>query len=77
MVSALWCEDVGGSGMKIVICFKNGFNLTVTCEEFSLTKNGLGDYTGYEIKGITDNKPLYVNWSDITCIYRVMEGDAG
>lgn len=62
--------------MKIVFCFKNGTQLVITCDEFSLTKNGLGDYTGYEIKGITDNKPLYINWSDITCIYRVMEGSA-
>lgn len=62
--------------MKIVICFRNGFNLTVTCEEFTLTKNALDVYTGYEIKGIKDNKPLYINWSDIICIYRVMEGSA-
>ena len=62
--------------MKIVFCFKNGLNLTVTCDEFSLTKNGLGDYTGYEIKGIKDNKPLYVDWKDVSCIYRVMGGDA-
>ena len=62
--------------MKIVFCFKNGTQLVITCDEFSLTQNGLGEYVGYEIKGITDNKPLYVNWNDITCIYRVMEGEA-
>ena len=44
--------------MKIVIVLRNGFTFSVTCDEFSLNKNGLGQYTGYEIKGIKDNKPL-------------------
>lgn len=56
--------------MKIVFVLKNGFLLTVTCEEFSLTKNVLGEYSGYEIKGIKDNKPLYINWGDVALIYR-------
>lgn len=62
--------------MKIVFCFKNGTQLAITCDEFSLTQNGFGEYTGYEIKGIKDNKPLYINWKDVTCVYRVLEGDA-
>ena len=61
--------------MKIVICFKSGGQLTVTCDEFSLTKNLCGDVAGYEIKGVKDNKPLYIDFGDISCIYRVMEGD--
>lgn len=56
--------------MKIIIVLKNGFALTVTCDEFSLNKNGLGQYTGYEIKGIKDNKPLYINWEDVSLVYR-------
>lgn len=56
--------------MKIVIVLKNGFALTVTCDEFALSKNGLWMYTGYEIQGIKDNKPLYINWEDVSLIYR-------
>ena len=56
--------------MKIVIVLKNGFTLTVTCDKFSLNKNGLGQYTGYEIKGIKDNKPLYISWEDVVLVYR-------
>lgn len=56
--------------MKIVFVLKNGFLLTVTCEEVSLTKNMLGEYSDYEIKGIKDNKPIYINWEDVDLIYR-------
>ena len=61
--------------MKIVIVLKNGFTLTVTCDEFSLNKNGLGQCTGYEIIGIKDNKPLYIRWEDVSLIYRVYMGE--
>ena len=60
----------GGDGMKIIIVLKNGFTLTVTCDEFSLNKNGLEQYTGYEIKGIEDNKPIFIRWEDVSLIYR-------
>ena len=56
--------------MKIIIVLKNGFTLAVTCDEFSLTRNGLGQYTGYEFKGLQDNKPLYIRWEDVSLIYR-------
>ena len=56
--------------MKIIFVLRNGFTFSVTCEEFSLNQNGLGQYTGYEIKGIKDNKPLYINWEDVVLVYR-------
>ena len=59
-----------GDGMKIIFVLRNGFTFGVTCEEFSLNKNGLGDYTGYEIKGIKDNKPIFIRWEDVVLIYR-------
>ena len=59
--------------MKIVFVFRNGFQLCVTCKEFTLEKTILGIPDGYEIKGITDNKPLYINWDDVICVYRDVE----
>ena len=56
--------------MKIIFVLRNGFTFGVTCEEFSLNKNGLGQYTGYEIKGIKDNKQLYISWEDVVLVYR-------
>ena len=61
--------------MKIIFVLRNGFTFAVTCDEFSLTKNGLGQYTGYEIKGIKDNKPLYINWEEVVRVYRANIGE--
>ena len=59
--------------MKIVFVFRNGFQLCVTCEEFTLEKTVFGIPDGYVINGITNNKPLYINWNDVICVYRDME----
>lgn len=56
--------------MKIIFVLRNGFTFGVTCEEFSINRNGLGDYTGYNIKGIKDNKPLFIRWEDVVLVYR-------
>jgi hypothetical protein len=61
--------------MKIVFVFRNGFQLCVTCEEFTLEKTVFGIPDGYKIKGITDNKPLYINWDDVICVYRDLTGE--
>jgi hypothetical protein len=61
--------------MKIIIVFKNGFSLVVTCEKFSIDKDGLGNITGYSIKGIKDHKPLYIEFEDVICVYRDVEAE--
>lgn len=63
--------------MKIVIVFNNGFQLPITCEEFTLNKDVFGNATEYEIKGITDNKPIYFDLNNVMCIYRAMEHEKG
>ena len=57
-------------GMKIIFVLRNGFTFGVTCEEFTINKNGLGNYSGYEIKGIKDNKPIFIRWEDVVLVYR-------
>ena len=61
--------------MRIIIVFKNGFTLRVTCEEFVLEKTAIGIPCGYEIKGITDNRPLYIDFNDVICVYRDLTGE--
>ena len=60
--------------MKIVIHYKNGFELPVECEEFQIETDGFNGINAYHIKGIKGNKPLYINMEDILCIWR--EGEA-
>ncbi len=58
--------------MTTVIIFKNGKELKIKCDEFTTKTNGYGNFTGYEIKGIKENKPLYISFDQIVCIYRVI-----
>ena len=61
--------------MTIVFAFKNGFELRMKCKEFSLIRNCLDVVTGYEAKGITENKPIEFNFEDVLCIYRVLSDE--
>lgn len=61
--------------MTIVFVFRNGFELKMKCEKFTLQRNGLGVVTGYEASGITENKPIDFNFDDILCIYRVLSDE--
>ena len=61
--------------MKITIVFKNGYSLSVTCESFIIKQNALGQLTGYDIKGIEDHKPMYIDVEEVICVYRDMEAE--
>lgn len=60
--------------MKIIIVFKNGFQLNITCETFKIYYQ-LGTPYSYEASGIEDNKPIYINWNEVLCVYRDMKGE--
>ena len=61
--------------MKIVIHYKNGFELPVECESFQVETDGFNNFNGYHIKGIKGNKPLYISMEDVLCIWREGEAD--
>jgi hypothetical protein len=61
--------------MKIIIVFRTGFQLPITCEEFTLERDVLGNPIGYDIKNITDNKPIHFDFKDVLCVYRVVRGE--
>lgn len=61
--------------MKIIIVFRTGFQLPITCEEFTLERDVLGNPIGYDIKNITDNKPIHFSFEDVLCVYRVVRGE--
>ena len=56
--------------MEITICFKNGEKLVITCEEFGIEKDIAGNPETFHIKGIEDNKPLYIDYNEIIYISR-------
>lgn len=61
--------------MRIIIRFKSGFELPITCDEFSISKNIYGEIAEYDIKGIKDNKLIFFRSEDVECIYREMTND--
>ena len=59
--------------MRIIIRFRSGYELPITCEEFGISKNAYtGEISEYDIKGIKDNKPIFIRSEDVECIYREM-----
>lgn len=61
---------------RIKIRFKSGFELPITCDKFSINTNTVtGEITRYDIKGITDNKPLFFRFEDIECIFQEMNDE--
>ena len=57
--------------MSIRIILKSGVEFTVNCDKFTLNKNGLGKITGYDISGITENKPVYLDFDEVAAIVRL------
>ena len=57
--------------MSIRIILKSGVEFTVKCDKFTLNKNGFGQITGYDIEGITENKPVYLDFDEVAAIVRL------
>ena len=57
--------------MSIRIILKSGVEFTVKCEKFTLKQNGFGQTNGYDIKGITENKPVYIDFDEVAAIVRL------
>ena len=57
--------------MSIRIILKSGVEFTVKCDKFTLNKNGFGQTTGYDIAGITENKPIHINFDEVAAIIRL------
>lgn len=61
--------------MSIRVILKSGTDFVIKCTEFTLNKNGLDAVKGYEINGITENKPIYVDWNEVAAIIRLISDE--
>ena len=61
--------------MTIVIVFKSGYELKVKCEESTLSRGIDGVINNIKFYGVTENKPLDINFKEVVCIYRVMSDE--
>lgn len=62
--------------MRIIVRFKSGFELPITCDSFSLKHHPMtNEIAEYDIKGITDNKLIFFRSEDVECIFRDMTAE--
>lgn len=59
------------SKMSIRVILKCGAEFTVKCDKFTLEKNVLGEVKSYEISGIVENNPLYLDFDQVAAIVRI------
>lgn len=63
--------------MTLRIILKSGAEFSVICNgNVTLSKDALGSLTGYKIQGITENKPLYIDLTEVAAILRVKLNEA-
>lgn len=61
--------------MTIRVILNSGSEFTIKCDKFTLERNGFGQATGYNIEGITENKPVYLNFDQVAAIVRVQSDE--
>lgn len=62
--------------MSMRVILKNGAEFTVKCDEFTIKQNVFEVVTGYNIKGITENKPVYLDFEQVAAVVRIISDEA-
>ena len=55
--------------MTIRVILKSGAEFAVKCDKFTVTRDG--NVAGYNISGITENKPVYIDFTQVAAVVRV------
>lgn len=61
--------------MTIRVILKNGAEFAIKCDKFTLTRNGFQQVTGYNIEGIAENKPVYLDFEQVAAVVRVFSDE--
>ena len=57
--------------MSIKVIMKSGVEFTIKCEKFTTKQDIFGKLIGWEIEGISENKPVYIDFEEIAAIIRL------
>lgn len=57
--------------MTVRVILKSGVEFSIKCDKFTLTRNSFQQVTGYNIEGITENKPVYLDFEQVAAVVRV------
>lgn len=58
--------------MTVRVILKSGVEFSIKCDNFTLMRNGLQQVMGYNIEGITENKPVYLDFEQVAAVVRVL-----
>lgn len=61
--------------MTIRVILKSGVEFAIKCEKFTVNRDGLGNVVGYDISGITENKPVYLDFEQVAAVVRVFSDE--
>ena len=59
--------------MTVRVILKSGVEFSIKCDKFTLTRNGFQQVTGYNIEGITENKPVYLDFEQVAAVVQVLQ----
>ena len=63
------------SPMSIRVILKSGAEFVIKCTKFSLNRNALGGVTGYEVNGISENMPVFIDFDQVAAIVRIFSDE--
>lgn len=63
------------SKITIRVILKSGSEFAIKCDKFTINQNGFGQATGYKIEGITENKPVYLDFEQVAAFVRVFSDE--
>lgn len=61
--------------MTIRVILKSGSEFAIKCDKFTIKQNGFGQATGYNIEGITENKPVYLDFEQVAAVVRLFSDE--
>lgn len=61
--------------MTVRVILKSGVEFAIKCDKFTVTRNGFGQVTRYNIEGITENKPVYIDFEQVAAVVRVFSDE--
>ena len=47
----------------------------IKCDKFTINRDGFGNVRGYDIGGIVENKPVYLDFEQVAAVVRVFSDE--
>lgn len=51
--------------MTMRVILKSGVDFAIKCDKFTINRDGFGNVRGYDIGGIVENKPVYLDFEQV------------